>query len=270
MKTIAVNGTLRLYDEEGAGPPVVLVHGTASSSRQWRTLGELLRDRYRVISPDLGLGVSSGGEPRPGAFSFDEDCALVSALIESFDGNVRLLGHSYGGVVAAKVALTKRAAISKLILIEPSCFHLLVETGQVAEKSEILHLREQQQGLYAAGDLEPSARTFIDYWMGPEAWSSMPERRRQMILSSLPKWPHDWHGTLAHVTRLNDYRGLAVPTLLMRAKDTRRPSFRIVDLLSGVLPNREIAEVERGGHMSPLTNPDAVNPLVARFLDKSA
>ena len=66
--------------------------------------------------------------------------------------------------------------------------------------------------------------------------------------------------------RLADYRKLTLPVLLMRAKDTRRPSFRIVDLIRGELPNATLAEIDSGGHMSPLTNPEPVNEAVERFL----
>jgi pimeloyl-ACP methyl ester carboxylesterase len=82
----------------------------------------------------------------------------------------------------------------------------------------------------------------------------------------VPKLNEDWPGTLDHHTRLADYSTLALPTLLMRAANTRRPSFRIVDLLRPVLPNATLVEIAGGGHMSPLTNPDPVNAAVDRFL----
>ena len=82
----------------------------------------------------------------------------------------------------------------------------------------------------------------------------------------VPKLNEDWPGTLEHQTRLADYSSLSLPTLLMRAKDTRRPSFRIVDLLRPVLPNATLVEIESGGHMSPLTNPEPVDAAVEQFL----
>ena len=60
---------------------------------------------------------------------------------------------------------------------------------------------------------------------------------------------------------------MSLPTLLMRAKNTRSPSFRIVDLLRPVLPDATLVEIESGGHMSPLTNPEPVNAAIEKFLD---
>ena len=94
----------------------------------------------------------------------------------------------------------------------------------------------------------------------------MPERRQAAILASLKRLEPDWQGTLQPHTSLDDYRGLDVPALMLRAGDTRRPSFHLVDLIGGALPNAQIAEVPSGGHMSPITNPDAVNDLIEQFV----
>lgn len=44
-------------EERGAGSPVLLVHSSGMSSRQWRTLAEELAPSHRVLLPDLsGIG----------------------------------------------------------------------------------------------------------------------------------------------------------------------------------------------------------------------
>ena len=98
----------------------------------------------------------------------------------------------------------------------------------------------------------------------------MPERRKDQMTLGLPKLNEDWPGTIDDNTRLADYRSMTMPVLLMRAKNTRAPSFRIVDLLRGVLPNAAFVEIADGGHMSPLTNPDPVNEAVDEFLKTQA
>ena len=266
MPSIAVDGVNRFYDDEGDGRPVVLVHGSASSSRQWRKLVERLSGRYRILAADLCATDGTGGGLA--AFTFTADCALVARLIEMGGGGTHLVGHSYGGVIAARIAIDRPQALASLSLIEPSCFHLLAEAGKAAEHAEIVAVCERQQRAYAAGDPEKSAQGFIDYWMGEGVWTAMPERRREMIVDTLQKFPHDWHGTNDPVTRLAGYRTLAVPTLLIRARDTVRPSARIVDLLAALLPNCELVEVAHGGHMSPLTNPDPVNAAIEAFVSK--
>ncbi|HKY86894.1 MAG TPA: alpha/beta hydrolase [Pseudorhodoplanes sp.] len=264
MKSVTVNAHTRYYAEEGAGPPLVLVHGSMSSHRQWRSLADRLRDRYRVIAADL-LACAPPGSRELGAFTFAQDCDFIRQLVEMNPG-AHLLGHSYGGLVAIKAAMTSREKLSSLILMEPSCFHLLEQEKQ-PEYEEITSLRDQQRAHESRGEAAEAARVFIEYWIGPDAWTAMPARRKELMMLGVPKLNEDWPGTLEHQTRLADYSSLSLPTLLMRAKDTRRPSFRIVDLLHPVLPNATLVEIASGGHMSPLTNPEPVNEAVDRFLE---
>ena len=252
----------RLYESAGSGPAVILVHGSLSNGRQWRALAERLQDRFRVLSLDLYMTPGEAG-PVVGDFSFADDVAFVEALLADH-GPAHLVGHSYGGVVATRAALNRRDQLVSLTLIEPSCFHLLDKTSE--HFAEISALRNGGLAFAQKGDPAGQARHFIEYWMGPQAWITMPERRQAAILASLKRLEADWQGTLAPHTRLDDYRGLNVRALLLRARDTRGPSAHLVDLIGAALPNAQIAEVASGGHMSPITNPDAVNDAIERFL----
>jgi pimeloyl-ACP methyl ester carboxylesterase len=262
MPSISVSSPDRLCDSAGSGPAVILIHGSLSNGRQWRSLAERLQDRFRVLSLDLYMRQGEGG-PQVGDFSFADDVAFVEAMLAEH-APAHLVGHSYGGVVAARAALNRRDQLASLTLIEPSCFHLLDKTS--AHFAEITALRTGGLAFAKKGDPAGQARHFIEYWMGPQAWITMPERRQAAILTSLKRLEADWEGTSQPHTRLEDYRGLNVPALMLRARDTRRPSFHLVDMIGGALPNAEIAEVPSGGHMSPITNPDAVNNEIERFL----
>ncbi|NWG25916.1 MAG: alpha/beta hydrolase [Pseudorhodoplanes sp.] len=264
MPSITIDGRTRIYEDEGEGPAVILVHGSLSGARQWRKLGERLRGRFRLLAADL---YAADGMMRGEGSAFENDCALVDALIAIGGGEGSLVGHSYGGVVAMRAALGRRDALSGLVLIEPSCFHLLRQEG-AAEFSEIADMRSQQVRLAAAGDLAGSARFFIDYWMGAGAFDAMPERRREAIVAGVPRVAQEWPGTWDDVTTLSDYRGLALRTLLMGARDTRAPSARIVEMIRAAMPNFDAADLASGGHMAPIVNPDPVNDAIVAFLDR--
>jgi pimeloyl-ACP methyl ester carboxylesterase len=76
-----------------AKPTVVLVHGAFADSSGWNgTVRRLLRDGYPVVSAANPLrGVGS-------------DAAQIKALLDSIDGPVVLVGHSYGGMVISRAA----------------------------------------------------------------------------------------------------------------------------------------------------------------------
>ena len=252
----------RLYESLGSGPAVILIHGSLSNGRQWRKLAERLQDRFRVLSVDLYMRQGEGGQ-EVGDFDFADDVAFIEELIAG-NAPAHVVGHSYGGVVAARAALNRRGQIASLTLIEPSCFHLLDKSS--AHFAEVTALHEGGRACAAKNDGAAQARLFIEYWMGSDAWTSMPERRQAGVLSSLKRLEADWQGTLGPHTTLDDYRSFDIPTLMLRARDTRRPSSHLVDLIGAALPNARIAEVASGGHMSPLTNPDPVNDEIERFL----
>jgi pimeloyl-ACP methyl ester carboxylesterase len=275
MNSISINGAARFYEEDGAGPTVILIHCSLGSSRQWRRLTERLRGRFRVLAPDLYAaapaaatsqsGAQPEGAPRVGDFSFADDCAFVQRLIDESSGRVHVVGHSWGGVIAARSAFDRRARIASLTLIEPSCFHLLDKSG--AEYAEIAGVCERGRALLARGDAVGAARLFVDHWMGPGAFAAMPASRREPIVAAMVRLDRDWAGTLDPNTMLDEFRRFEVRTLIVRARDTRRPSARIVELIAAALPNAARVEIASGGHMSPITNPEPVNEAIERFLD---
>jgi pimeloyl-ACP methyl ester carboxylesterase len=267
MQKVMVDGAARFFEAVGEGPTVVLIHGSLSSSRQWRKLTERLRDRFRVLAPEL-YAAEEGGlaqTTRIGDFCFAEDCAFARRLIEDAAGDVHVVGHSWGGVIAARAALDRREKIASLTLIEPSCFHLLDKSG--SEYAEIFGVYERGRTLFSRGETAEAAELFVDYWMEPGAFDSMPAGRQEPIVAAMVRLHQDWAGTLDMNTRLDEFRTFRPPTLLLRARDTRQPSARIVDLIGEALPNAVRVEIEHGGHMSPITNPDPVNAAIARFLD---
>jgi pimeloyl-ACP methyl ester carboxylesterase len=97
MKNILADRQPRYFAEDGAGPPLIVIHGSMSSHRQWQSLADRLRDRHRLIVPDLLM--CDPESKKLGAFTFEEDCAFITALIDAHPA-AHLLGHSYGGVIA--------------------------------------------------------------------------------------------------------------------------------------------------------------------------
>jgi len=113
-----VNGTRVHYVDEGSGPPVVLIHGFASSIGAWGGVRKALRDKHRVIALDLkGFGHSDRPE---GDYSPKAQAELVLALLEErgVDGPVSLVAHSWGSSIALQVALLDPARVDRIALYD--------------------------------------------------------------------------------------------------------------------------------------------------------
>jgi pimeloyl-ACP methyl ester carboxylesterase len=93
------------YEEHGAGPPLLLLHGLGESVFTWSDVLPALAARFRVIAIDL-KGFGRSDKPGDGAYTADDQAALVAKfLIERGLDGVTVVGHSFGGTVALRTAL---------------------------------------------------------------------------------------------------------------------------------------------------------------------
>src|SRR5215467_11920573 len=114
----------------GFGTPVLLLHGSASSSAMWTPVINALKSRFRLLAPDLiGYGRT---DPWPDGsdFGLEDELRLIEPLIQHEPRGVHVVAHSYGGVVALALARAGRVAIRSLTLIEPVAFHMARSDAQ--------------------------------------------------------------------------------------------------------------------------------------------
>ncbi len=105
--------------EAGQGPPLVMLHGLASSSRYWEPHFDVLGRVYRIIAPDL-LGF--GRSPNPAGAEYTPAqhlAALTGALERRLDGPATVVGHSMGAIVALHLAVNRPEMVGRLALISP-------------------------------------------------------------------------------------------------------------------------------------------------------
>lgn len=269
MPTLEISTGRFEYLELGSGEPVVLLHGSGGSSGQWRALAEQLHERYRVFAPDLyGYGASAPWSGRR-AFHLECEAEIVLALLERFGGRVHLVGHSYGGAVALHVARLCGDSLRSLTLIEPAAFSLLRQADAPAA-AEIAEVAESMVRAMACGDYLGGFGQFIDYWNGPGAWAAIPADKRYAMAARFPKVMLDFHATFNEPTRLEDFRSMVVPTLLMQGTRSPSPTRRICGLLADTFPVTQLKNVEGAGHMSPVTHRDQVNAMIIAQLDSNS
>lgn len=261
MSRIEIGGVQVEYHEQGTGQPVVLLHSSGASGGQWRALAERLSARYRVVAPDLyGYGASAHW-PGRGAFSLAHEAEIVHAMLGRVGEPAHLVGHSYGGAVALHVARLRSDLLRSLTVIEPVAFHLL------SDRSEIIEVAESVTRALACGDYAGGLARFVDYWSGPGSCDAMPAAKRDAMAARLAKVALDFHATLSEPARLEDFRDLPLPALLLQGACSPLPTRRICELLARVLPESRLATIEGAGHMAPLTHRDRVNALIAAHIE---
>src|SRR5260370_12412760 len=102
----------------GSGPPVVFLHG--AGGREWTELLDALASRHAVYAPEHPG--TTAGDPDAIA-NLDNLWDLVLYYYEVLDAlglrSVPIIGHSFGGMVAAELAASNPERVSKLPIICP-------------------------------------------------------------------------------------------------------------------------------------------------------
>jgi pimeloyl-ACP methyl ester carboxylesterase len=228
-----------------------------------------LADRYRALAINpFGYGETTPW-PANASQSLYAQAMLVVALLEEAEGEVHLVGHSFGASVALKAALLLGKRVKKLVLIEPNPFNLLKQQGRVDAFLESRALRDHVKCFGSLGDWERVAERFADYWLGDGTWAAMPEKRRAAFAAALPPNFHEWDAVMSEETTLEGWKTVQAKTLVMSDPQTRRPIREIVELFAAACPHWTFRSIEGGGHMAPLTRPELVNPIVRQFLDST-
>jgi pimeloyl-ACP methyl ester carboxylesterase len=166
----AADGTSIAYARAGAGPPLVIVHGSGQDHTRWATSLPGLTRQTSVYAIDRR---GRGGSEDTAEYALDHEVNDLLAVLDAIDHPVFLLGHSYGAIIALEAALcTDR--VRRLILYEPPI--------NVGREQSLIELGDRLAALMATGDREAVLVTFLEE-AGRYPPDSIAAQRRQ------PEWP---------------------------------------------------------------------------------
>ena len=105
---------VRVVEQPGAGPPVVLIHGLPGTAQDFEAVTPLLAGRRTIAYDRPGFGFSDGGH-----HAFDEQLETLHALLTRLRAERPVLvGHSYGGTVALAYAARHPHDVRGLVLVD--------------------------------------------------------------------------------------------------------------------------------------------------------
>ena len=123
---------VRYLDWGGDGPPLLALHGLASSAHWYDIVAPMLRDRYHIIAPDQrGHGQTTSA---PSGYDWKTLCDDLAGLLDHIGLDVvAVMGHSWGGNVATNFAAYYPGRVSRLIMIDGGFFDGRLFTGATWE-----------------------------------------------------------------------------------------------------------------------------------------
>ncbi len=117
-KKLEINGRMIRYYQTGNGENVFFIHGQVGSLEDWEKLYPLLKDKYRVTAIDRpGMGFS---DMKNNDYTIERNAEIVREIIKKLElKNVVIVGHSYGGAIALRMAIDYDKNIKGYVLLAP-------------------------------------------------------------------------------------------------------------------------------------------------------
>lgn len=249
------DGTQIAYERSGAGPVLVLVHGTSVERFSFRFLEPLLKDRFTLCAVDR-RGRGESGDSSDG-YSIEQEFADVAAVVDSLGEPADLFGHSYGATVALGAAAVA-ANLHRLILYEPA-------PGVPQVEPELL---TRLDALLAADERDQLLSVFLTE-VGLDS-DALAQLRASQIWAPRVAAAH----TIARELRAEEayrpnskaFSSLAIPTLLLVGSESPEWAKTGTEVARSALPGSRVTELEGESHLAILTAPELVAAEVARFL----
>src|SRR5713101_3783276 len=254
MPTLKVTDTQVVsYEEYGAGPGLMLVHGSPGSASAWQPVGQRLSDRFRIVAPNLpGYGGTSLEEPG-GPDGVPHAAGLLESLIRETGVPDVLAGHSYGGAVALAVALRGHVKPKALALFEPVCVPILLSTGEEEAYARVKRTFDDYIRAFEGGDLQ-AARTMMDFWFGSGTFERLPRPVRDFLLENTESNIHDVRASFRERYPAGSMRMLDVPVLTVYGSDSPDVSHWVAGAVTSLAPKGSVACVDGATHALTTTH----------------
>jgi pimeloyl-ACP methyl ester carboxylesterase len=253
----SADGTRISFRRLGAGPAIVMVHGSVSTHTDWIRVAKLLSDRYTCFVVDRRGRAHSGTGILP--YSIEREYEDICAVLEAAGPGAILAAHSFGAICAMGAALLH--PVPKLILYEPP----LPVGGLIAGE----YLAPYRRAI-AEGDLDTALEIGLSKFtrLAPEPIAAMRASRAWPRLRTLAtSWTCELEAMDSRPISVEHYRALDCPTLLLRGSvSPEHPMQDSTRALAQVLPDVRVETLAGQGHMALRDAPQVVSRLVADFL----
>jgi pimeloyl-ACP methyl ester carboxylesterase len=279
-----VGGVSTRYFDAGAGEPVVLIHGgqfgALYSLDAWSLNLEPLARKFRVVAFDR-IGQGHTDNPRRAAdYRFERVMDHCHAFLDQLGlGAIHVVGHSRGGMVAARLAMERPERVRSLTLVDAGAvapFDPTLPVGQFYAPLE--HPRLWRNPGRDAVVAEPEAQAVRSEWITDDFVA------RMLRIAQLPKTKAARRTLAAERTRwapgLERYReetlgaidrdGLPVPTLVLWGYDDRsaprRSGLRLFDRIAARTADAQLVMLNGAGHYCYRDRPQAFNAVLTAFV----
>ena len=265
-------GAIR-YREQGAGAPIVFVHGLLANGLLWRQVVPPLARDFRCVVPDWPLGAHDLPLGPNADLSPPGLAKLITDFLEAMRlQDVTLVGNDTGGALCQLVVTTRPERVARLVLTNcdafdnfpPKMFRPLQWGARlpgfvflVAQTLRFEALRKQPTA-FGLLTKRPLAREISDAYVGPVIRSAAIRREVGRALTAIsPRY------TLEAAAKLADFRR---PVLIVWAPEDRLFPLEHGERLARLFPHARLEKVEDSRTFIPEDQPARLAALIADFM----
>ena len=261
VSTSSPNTTRPLLHRGVAITSIVALHCSLGSGRQWARLAEDAGTRHHVIAPDIsGYGTRSDAIELPRTLA--QEVEFLGDALAAVGGPVHLVGHSYGGAIALKLATASRLAESvlSLTLIEPVLPTMLLDNAADRPLYEQFFRLGHKVFLDLWNDAPGEALDrFLDYWRGSEPPEELSPMIHARMSEQVQKLAYEFTALFAEDHVAAAAASIDVPTLLYSGGRSPAMTQRIASRLASVIPGIDARHLPSAGHMLAISHAQAIN-----------
>ena len=258
---LTVHGIELAFDDRGAGPVILFLHGYPLDRTLWRyQLGAF--KGWRTLAPDLrGLGRSDAPDLGYSMATYTDD--LIALLDAIGVDDVVLCGLSMGGYIAFELLRRYRPRVRGLVL---------VDTRAGADSAEGRKGRETAMADLREGGPPLIAEQMLPRLLGAKAPDALREEVRAMMASAPAA------GVLGALAAMRDRPDslellptlAGLPTLVVVGAEDRLTPPRDAEAMAKAVPGARLAVIPDAGHLPPLEQAESFNGHLQAFLDRLA
>ena len=251
---------------EGAGQPIVFLHGGSFDNTAFAAHSRLLSDTFTVIRMlQFNVQYADAGWILPKDYSVKMESDAITATLDSLHitSPVILIGHSYGGVIAFDFAINHPERIKSLVLIEAPLFDIAKRKGVYSKKMKQIDelskdftpqtiITEEMIKSFRCEMTNCDTFDIRTHPMWPK-WLKQKDRLRGLSVVS------------AYKIDFKRLQAFVKPSLIVTGTKTIEPHKTVDKLLSREFSNAQTGSL-RGDHIAIYQNPDNFVLILKSFI----
>ena len=251
--TVEAGGVALAVDDRGEGPPVVFVHGIASSRAAWRETADALGEDVRTVVYDRrAYGDSGAPEPYTGTTVGEQSDDLIVLLTSLGLAPAVLVGHALGAMVALDVVLRSPDMVRAAVLIEPPVLWLSPQGPDAMGDMRVAIERAARDG-GPGGAVEG----YLQYVAGPDALDLLGDARADAARRDARAFAADLVAGPSWSATRRELRAVTVPLSIVTGWRSSPVWQEATRALADLMPSAKLIELDTG-HLAMIEQPEAI------------